>query len=166
MQEKRGMTTARGMNSLLKADFLARAPKRHRQGLPRRALGFPFYDMGARPHMSYIRRWTEARRRRIVAQGACNCPAVTRPSTIATASGQEGELPHKKRATVLWLFALPSSPQPTVKEANRCARSMQPPRGCAPPQLRCNRWSNLWHGGPGPHVIHLARRSLGAGERT
>jgi hypothetical protein len=53
MQEKRGMATARGMNSFLKADFPARAPKRHGQGLPQRAPGFPFYDMGARPHMSY-----------------------------------------------------------------------------------------------------------------
>jgi hypothetical protein len=44
----------------------------------------------------------------------------------------------------------------------RRTRSMQPPRGCAPPQLRCNRWPNLWHGGPGPHVIHRARRFLGA----
>jgi hypothetical protein len=31
-----------------------------------------------------------------------------------------------------------------------------------PPRPRCNRWSNLWHGGPGPHVIHPARRFLGA----
>jgi hypothetical protein len=29
MQEKRGMATARGINIFLKADFLARAPKRH-----------------------------------------------------------------------------------------------------------------------------------------
>jgi hypothetical protein len=89
---------------------------------------------------------------------------VTRPSTFAAASGQEDELPHKKRATVLRLFALPSSPQPMVKEANRHTRSMQPPHGCVPPQLRCNRWPNLWHGGPSPHVIHPARRSLGAGK--
>jgi hypothetical protein len=108
--------------------------------------------------------WPEARRRRIVAQGVCNRPAVTRPSTFAATSGQEGESPHKERATVLRLFALPSSPQPAVKEANRRIRSMQPPRGCAPPQLRCSRWSNLWHGGPGPHVIHPARRFLGAGK--
>jgi hypothetical protein len=108
--------------------------------------------------------WPEARRRRIVAQGVCNRPAVTRPSTFAATSGQEGESPHKERATVLRLFALPSSPQPAVKEANRRIRSMHPPRGCAPPQLRCSRWSNLWHGGPGPHVIHPARRFLGAGK--
>jgi hypothetical protein len=41
------------MNSFLKANFPARAPKRHGQGLPRCTLGFPFYDMGAKPHMSY-----------------------------------------------------------------------------------------------------------------
>jgi hypothetical protein len=46
MQEKRGMATARGMNSFLKVDIPDRASKRHGQGLPRRAPGFPFYDMG------------------------------------------------------------------------------------------------------------------------
>jgi hypothetical protein len=55
--------------------------------------------------------WPEARRRRIVAQGACNRPAVTRPSTFAATSGQEGEPPHKECAIVLRLFSLPSSPQ-------------------------------------------------------
>jgi hypothetical protein len=127
MQEERGIATARGMNSFLKADFPARALKRHGQGLPRCAPGFPFYDMG----LGLTRRasWPEARRRRIVAQGACNRPAVTRPSTSAATSGQEDEPLHKERATVLWLFALPSSPQPAVKEANRRTRSMQPPRG-------------------------------------
>jgi hypothetical protein len=40
----------------------------------------------------------EARRRRIVAQGACNRPAVIRPSIFAATSGQEGEPPHKERA--------------------------------------------------------------------
>jgi hypothetical protein len=29
-------------------------------------------------------------------------------------------------------------------------------------RLRCNQRSNLWHGGPCPHVMHLARRFLGA----
>jgi hypothetical protein len=144
MQEKRCMATARGMNSFLKADFPARAVKHHEQGLPRRAPGFPFYDMGGRPHMSYKLarsakkanrctwsvqppcgytpfqlRHNQRSRRRTAAQGACNCPAVTRPSTFAAASGLEGEPPHKERATVMWLFALPSSPQPAVKEANR-----------------------------------------------
>jgi hypothetical protein len=90
------------MDSFLKADFLARAPKRHGQGLPRHAPGFPFYDMGARLRMSYKlarsakkvnhrtgsmqppcgytpfhlcrSQWS---RRRTAAQGACNRPADT-----------------------------------------------------------------------------------------
>jgi hypothetical protein len=132
------------MNSFLKAYFPARTPKRHGQGLPRCALEFPFYDMGARPHASYklarsakkanrrtgsvqppcgytpfhLRR-NQRSRRRTAAQGACNRPAVILPSIFTTT---------------------------TVKEANHRTRSMQPPRGCAPPQLRYNRWSNLWHG--------------------
>jgi hypothetical protein len=115
MQEKRGMATARGMNSFLKADYPARAPKRHGQGLPRRAPGFPFYDMGARPHMSYklarsvkkakkVNRHTgsvqppysytpfhlrrsQRSRRRTDAQGACNRPAVARPISFAATGG-------------------------------------------------------------------------------
>jgi hypothetical protein len=39
---------------------------------------------------------------------------------------------------------------------------VQPPRGCAPPRFLCNRWSNLWHGGLGPHVMHPAHQFLGA----
>jgi hypothetical protein len=116
------------------------------------------------PSLTHRTSWPEARRRRIVAQGACNRPAVTHPSTFVATSGQEGKPPHKERATVLRLFALPSSPQPAVKEANRRTRSMQPPYGCAPPPLCYNRCSNLWHGGPGPHVIHPSRRFLGAGK--
>jgi hypothetical protein len=54
--------------------------------------------------------------RRTVAQGACNRPAVKAPS---------------------------SSLKPAVEKANRHARSVQPLRGCAPPQLRCNRRSNM-----------------------
>jgi hypothetical protein len=34
------------MNPFLKVDFPARAPKRHEQGLPQCALGFPSYDTG------------------------------------------------------------------------------------------------------------------------
>jgi hypothetical protein len=112
MQEKRGMATARGMNSFLKADFLARAPKRRGQGLPRRAPGFPFYDMGDRPHMSYklsrsVKKanrhagsvqppcgytlfhlhHNQRSRRRTAAQGACNRPGVMRPLSFAAAGG-------------------------------------------------------------------------------
>jgi hypothetical protein len=100
--------------------------------------------------------WPKTRRRRTAAQGACNLPAVVCPFIFATTNGQEGEPPHKERATAPRLCIPSSSPQPAVKEANRRTRSMQPPRGCVPPRLRCNRWSNLWHGGPDPHVIHPA----------
>jgi hypothetical protein len=47
------MATARGIDPFLKANLPTRAPKRHRQSLPRRAPGFPPYDTGARSHMSY-----------------------------------------------------------------------------------------------------------------
>jgi hypothetical protein len=118
------MATARGMNSFLKANFPARALKHHGKGLPRCAPGFPFYDMGARPHTSYklarsmkkanrrtgsvqppcgytpfhLRR-NQRSRRRTAAQGACNRPAVIRPSIFTTTSGQGGEPPHKEHAT-------------------------------------------------------------------
>jgi hypothetical protein len=106
--------------------------------------------------------WPEARRRRTAAQGTCNRPAVVRPFIFAATNGQEGEPLHKERATAPRLFSLSSLPQTAVKEANRCTRSVQPPRGCAPPRLRCNRWSNLWHGGLGSHVMHPTRQFLGA----
>jgi hypothetical protein len=124
------MATARRMNSFLKADFPARAPKHHGQGLPRCAPGFPSYDMGARPHMSYklarstkkanrrigsvqppcgytpfhLRR-NQRSRRRTAAQRACNRPAVIRPSIFTATSGQGGEPPHKERATAPRLCA-------------------------------------------------------------
>jgi hypothetical protein len=95
--EKQGMAATRGMNPFLKADSPARALKHHEQSLPQCTSGFPSYDTGARPHMSYS--WPEARRRRIVVQGACHRPAVVRPSTFAVTNDQEGEPPHKERAT-------------------------------------------------------------------
>jgi hypothetical protein len=115
--EKQGMAATRGMNPFLKADSLARAPKRHGQSLPRCAPGFPSYDTG--PGLT------------------CHTAGPLVPKR------EEGE-----------------SPRPTVKKVNRRTRSVLPPRGSAPPRLRCNQWSNLWHGGPGPHVMHLARRFL------
>jgi hypothetical protein len=158
--EKQDMAATRGMNPFLKADFPARIPKRHGQGLTLCAPGLPSYDTGARPHMSYklARSAKKANcrtrsvqpprgcaplhllqnqrsRRRTAAQGACNRPAVIRPFIFAATSGQEGELPRKERATA--------------------------PRLCAP-RLRCSRRSNLWHGGPGPHGMHPARWFLGA----
>jgi hypothetical protein len=134
------MATARGMNSFLKADFPARAPKRHGQGLPRCAPGFPFYDMGARPHTSYklarsvkkancrtgsvqppcgympfhLHR-NQRSRRRTTAQGACNRPAVIHPSIFTTTSGQGGEPPHKEHATAPRLRAPSALLQPVVQ---------------------------------------------------
>jgi hypothetical protein len=110
--EKQDMAATREMNPFLKADFLACAPKRDEQGLPRCAPRFPFYDMGARPHMSYklarsakkANRRTRSvqpprgcaplhlcrnqrSRRQTVAQGACNHLAVVRPFIFAATSG-------------------------------------------------------------------------------
>jgi hypothetical protein len=125
------MATIRGVNPFLKTDFPARAPKRHGQGLPRCTPGFPSYDMGARPHMSYklvrsakkenrrtgsvrppcsytpfhLRR-NQRSRRRTTAQGACNRPAVICPSIFTVTSGQGGELPHNEHATAPRLCAL------------------------------------------------------------
>jgi hypothetical protein len=47
------MATAPGIDPFLKADLPTCAPKRHGRSLPRRALGFPPYDTGARSRMSY-----------------------------------------------------------------------------------------------------------------
>jgi hypothetical protein len=110
--KKQDMAMTQGVNPFLKADFLARARKRHGQGLPRCAPGFPSYDMGARPHMPYKLarstkkanrhtrsvqppcgytpfhlRHNQRSRRRTAAQGACNRPAVVRPLGFAAASG-------------------------------------------------------------------------------
>jgi hypothetical protein len=41
------MATARGIDPLLKADFLTRTPKRHGQSLHRHAPGSSPYDTGA-----------------------------------------------------------------------------------------------------------------------
>jgi hypothetical protein len=128
------------MNSFLKADFPTRAPKRHGQGLPRRAPGFPFYDMGARPHMSYklarsakkVNRRTgsvqppcgytpfhlcrsQRSRRRTATQGECNHPVVIRPPIFTTTSGQRGKLPHKEHATAPRLRAPSASLQPVIQ---------------------------------------------------
>jgi hypothetical protein len=47
------MATAREIDPFLNADLPTRAPKHHEQSLPRRALGLPPHDTGARSHMSY-----------------------------------------------------------------------------------------------------------------
>jgi hypothetical protein len=68
---------------------------------------------------------------------------VMRPFIFAETSGREGEPPHKEHATAPRLCAPSSSPKQAVEKANRHAESVQPSRGCAPPQLRCNRRSNM-----------------------
>jgi hypothetical protein len=142
--------------------FKGRSPHSHPEASwaksPRRAPGFPPYDTRARPHMSYslTRRTKKANHharsvqlprsyaplhfqgnqrsgRRTAAQGACNRPAVKRPFIFAVTNGKKGEPPCKKRATAPRLCAPSASLQPAVQ-----------------------------HGGPGPHVMQLARRLLGA----
>jgi hypothetical protein len=49
MQEKRGMATARGVNSFLKADFPAHAPKRHKQVSPNAHQGTQPMALGPDP---------------------------------------------------------------------------------------------------------------------
>jgi hypothetical protein len=49
---------------------------------------------------------------------------------------EEGEPPHKERATAHGSVPPSSSPRPTVKKANRHTRSVLPPRGSAPSRLR------------------------------
>jgi hypothetical protein len=102
----------RGMDPILKADFPTHAPKRHGQGLPRCAPGFPLYDTGARPHMSY--RLTRSAKKKTAMKGACNHPRLCAPSF---------------------------SPQPAIRKANRRTRSVQPPRGYTPLHLRRNQRS-------------------------
>jgi hypothetical protein len=135
------MATTRGMDPFLKADFPTRTSKHRGQSIHRCTPGFPPYDTGASPHMSYrlARSAKKANRhtrsiqlprgyaplhfrrnqrsgRRIAAQGARNRPAVMRPYIFAETSGREGEPPRRKRTIA---------------------------RGCALPQLRCNQWANM-----------------------
>jgi hypothetical protein len=157
MQGKRSMATARGMNPFLKEDFPTRVPKRHGQSLPRCALGFPPYDTGARPHMSYRLAQSANKAncrtrsvqppcgyaplhlcrnqrsgRRTAAEGTCNRPAVMRPFIFAETSGQEGEQPRRKRAN-----------RPAVVRPLGFATTNGPT------------WA------PGPHVMHPTHRLLG-----
>ena len=87
--------------------------------------------------------WPEERRRRTTAQGACNCPTVMRHFIFGATSSEEDEPPCKEHATAPRLCAPSSTPKPVVEKANRHEGSVQPPQGCAPPQLRCNQQSNI-----------------------
>jgi hypothetical protein len=111
--EKQDMAATRGVNPFLKADFPTRTLKRHGQGLPRCAPGFPSYDTGARPHMSYklARSAKKANRRTRSVQPPCSYTPFS------------------------------SSLQPAVKKANHRTRSVQPPCGYTPFHLRRNQRS-------------------------
>jgi hypothetical protein len=110
--EKQDMAATRAMNPFLKADLPTRALMRHGQSLPRCAPGYPSYDTGARPHMSYKLarsakkanrrtksvqpprgyaplhlRCNQQSRRRTATQEACNRPAVVYPLSFAATSG-------------------------------------------------------------------------------
>jgi hypothetical protein len=97
------MATAREIDPFLKADFPTRAPKRHGQSLPRRAPGFPPYDTGARPHMSYklARSMKKANHRTRSVQ----LPRGYAPFIFEATSGQKGEPPRRKRTNAPRLCA-------------------------------------------------------------
>jgi hypothetical protein len=67
----------------------------------------------------------------------------------------------KEHASAPRLNAPSSSPKPAVEKSNRHTGSVQQPRGYVPPQLRCNRRSNM---GAQAHMscMQPMRRSLGA----
>jgi hypothetical protein len=148
------MATAREVDPFLKADLPNCALKHHERSLPRRAPGFPPYDMGARPHMSYrltqrrsvqlprgyapLHFWGNQRSgRRTAAQGACNRPTVKCPFIFAVTSGQEGEPPRKKRTTAPRLCAPSASTSgPTWGPRPTCHTTDASITGCgkiAPP---------------------------------
>src|SRR5690349_16565796 len=115
--------------------------------------------MGARPHTSYKLarsakkanrrtgsvqppcgytpfhlRHNQRSRRRTAAQGACNRPAVIRPSIFTTTSGQGGE-PPQEHATAPWLRAPSALLQPMVRPLAwgpraTCHTSDTPVTGC------------------------------------
>jgi hypothetical protein len=70
-------------------------------------------------------------------------PRVYTPFIFGATNGPEDEPPHKERATAPRLCAPSFSPKPVVKKANCHTGSEQLPHGCALPQLRCNRRSNM-----------------------
>jgi hypothetical protein len=130
----RGRETRHGCYSKGEPLFKGRFPRSRleasRARSPPMRTRVPTYDMGARPHMSYKRarsakkanrrtgsvqppygctpshlRRNQRSRRRTAIQGACNCPAVIRPTTFTATSGQGGEPPHKEHATAPRLCA-------------------------------------------------------------
>jgi hypothetical protein len=131
MQEEQGMTTTREIDPFLKGDFPL-APRSvtgkvslsvHRGSRPMTRGPGPTRHIG----------WPEARRRQTTTQGARNRPMVIRPFIFRATSSQEGEPPHKERATAPRLCSLHfrqnqrSGKRTATKEANKL------PRGCALP---------------------------------
>jgi hypothetical protein len=89
-QGERGMSTGRGIEPFLKADPPTRAPEASRvKSPPGVHQGSHIMTRGPGPtcHKNQPK------------GGACDCPAVTRPSVSGATSGQEGELPRKGHAT-------------------------------------------------------------------
>jgi hypothetical protein len=154
------MTTAREIDPFLKADLPTRAPKRHGQSFPRRAPGLPPYDTGARPHMSY---------------------RLTRSTKKAKHRTRSVQLPRSYAPLHFWsnqrsgrrTTAQGACNRPSVKRslifAETSGRNGEPPQAYNRPRL-CAPSASLQpvvqHGGPGPHVIQLARRLPGAKNRT
>jgi hypothetical protein len=89
MEEKRGIATARGTSSFLKADFPAHAPKRHPQCTPR----YPAYGMGARPYMTYswlagAKKANRRARSVLLPRGRCTASSSPRPTVQPQTRGQ------------------------------------------------------------------------------
>jgi hypothetical protein len=89
-EKSKGMATAREIDPFLKADLPTRAPKHHRQSLPRRALGFPPYDTGARSHISCNRRTGYYVQRNRTA----TCANVASSRDYRTSATTQGSLAH------------------------------------------------------------------------
>jgi hypothetical protein len=104
-----------GIDPFLKAALPTRIPKRHGQGLHRRAPGFPPSDTGAGTHMSCER--TGNRRSQTATREAGNRPAV--------------------------ISVPPSSSKPAGERTDRYAGGVQPHHGCAPFWLRHIRWVSV-----------------------
>jgi hypothetical protein len=92
------MATARGMDPLFKGRFPHSRPEASRaKSPPVRTKGSHPMTWGPGPTCHTGR--PEAQRRQTAAQGAGNRPAVMHPFIFTATSGQEGEPPHKERAT-------------------------------------------------------------------
>jgi hypothetical protein len=94
------MPTARGIDPFLKADPPTCAPEASRVKSP------PGVHQGS--HL--MTRGPGPTGHKNQPKGACDCPAVTCPSTSRATNGQEGELPREGHATAPRSSAPPFSP--------------------------------------------------------